>query len=130
MASHRPLLLLGTTNVWPIARGVTKGLKRVKRNLQIITDSELLSIDDGEYADLVNDHDLLITVEVDATKEKISYFPLDLKNSGAYIISQNQNKSDYLLYFDVYMVMELPGVFPDLIKMMQEWKPNDEGHSQ
>lgn len=119
--SAAPLMLVESQSKWPQIGGIITGFKKAVRRLQYITDKELLQTGEEEYLDLIRDHDFLLSIEIPPTIKKISYFPLDLRNTGAYTIGTastvwpNHN-------FDVFVTMPLPGIFPHMIRMISNRK--------
>ena len=126
MKAVSPLIVIGTSNKWPFYRGIAKGIIKIKRSTKIITDSEILGLNPAKYKDLVESHDLLISLEAEHQKPVLSYLPLDLRNQGAYLIGHRPIYHPFLENFDIYMIMDPPGLFPHLIRMMERWSPPNE----
>lgn len=116
----QPLLIGNEKDSWRLTLSVFRGLKRAKRNLQLLAECEIPKLSDEEYGDIVKYHDFVVSINPSPNLEKISYLPLDIKNSGAYTFATHNKPLELLQYFDVYVVMDLPGCFPQLIRMIQE----------
>ena len=112
----RPIVFIGEKADQHRADSVVKGLKKIKRNLVSITEEELLKLSEEEYQNLVQEHDFLITIDVSWDKEITSYFPFDLRQNGAYVLSSSVLPNKRLEDVDVYMIMELPGLFAHIIR--------------
>lgn len=114
--SASPLVLVGEQADPHLALSVIKGLKRVKRSLVNVSEEELHKLSTKKYKELVQSHDFIITIDYDWDKRKISYFPFDARNDGAYVLSSSVKPNKRLEDVDVYMIMELPGLFAHIIR--------------
>lgn len=115
--SANPLLFVEAKPKNRAIGGIIVGLRRAVRGLRCVTDRDLLSMSEEEYNELVASHDYLMSIEIPQNIEKISYFPLDARNSGAFSICFSSIPwAEH--NFDVFVTMELPGIFPQLIRIL------------
>lgn len=115
--SQAPLLLVESRSKWKEISGIVVGFKRALKKLQYITDRELLGTTEDQYNDLIKAHDYLLTIEIPSNVERLSYFPLDIRNSGSYTMgvgSTPWNEHNY----DVYITMDTPQIFPYMIRIL------------
>jgi len=105
----------------PIVLGVITGLRKC-RNFRFYTNKHIAKLNGHQYQDLVETTDLLLAFRVPANEEKQSYFPLDVKNSGGYIVAITDNEKDdkYFGNFDLYFVGDMPGMFPSVIQILEK----------
>lgn len=115
--SAAPLLLVEAKSKWRELGGIVTGFKRAMRRLQYITDTELLKTSPEEYGDIIIKHDFLLAIEIPPTIELVSYFPLDLRNAGAYTIGTAETIWP-THNFDIFVKMPLPGIFPNMIRIL------------
>jgi len=115
--SAAPLLLVESKSKWKELSGIVIGFKRAVKRLQYITDRELLQTSEGEYKDLLAHHDYLLSVQIPSDVEKLSYFPLDMRNTGSFTMAV----SSFLWLnhnYDVFITSELPGILPYMIRIL------------
>ncbi len=115
--STAPLLLVESKSKWREIGGIVVGFKRALKKLQYITDSELLQTSEEQYKDLLEKHDYLLSIEIPPDVEKLSYFPLDLRNTGCF--TMGVGSYPWLNHnFDVFVTMNIPGVLPHMIRIL------------
>lgn len=115
--SAAPLLLVESRSRWKEIGGIVVGFKKAIRRLQYITDKELLQTSDEEYKGLLQDHDYLLSIEIPSDVEKLSYFPLDMRNGGSFTMGVSSFPwRDH--NYDVFITMNLPGVLPHMIRIL------------
>lgn len=115
--SVAPLLLVESKSKWKEMGGIVVGFKRAIRRLQYITDKELLQTSDEEYKDLIQAHDYLLAIEIPSNVEKLSYFPLDMRNQGSFTMAVNSVPWQCHNY-DVFVAMDMPGILPYMIRIL------------
>lgn len=98
--------------------GVVSGLKKHKE-FRVVTEDQIMSATDEAYQDWVQYTDLLLAFRTSPMSERKCYFPLDIKNSGGYIVEVADHEHDYYKLFDQYLVGKMPGFFPDMIRLLK-----------
>ena len=115
--SAAPLIFCGSHPPSREANGIVTGLKRGHRKFSSISESEMLGFDEETYAKVVSSHDFLFCINVHPQKERVTYFPMDLRNNGAHTICVSPILWE-IHNFDMFITMPLPGIFPLLIRIL------------
>ena len=115
--SAAPLIFYGSSPATKETIGVVIGLKKAIRRFSAVNEKDLMSLSEEGYADLIAKHDLVIAINIAPAKELVSYFPLDLRNNGAYSIGIGPVVWP-VHNFDLFITMPMPGIFPMLIRIL------------
>jgi hypothetical protein len=115
--SISPLLLVESKSKWKEIGGIVVGLKRALRKLRYITDTELLKMSEDEYKELLGKHDYLLTIDLPSNVEKLSYFPLDMRNQGCFTMNIGSIPWPEHNY-DVFILSSIPGILPYMIRIL------------
>lgn len=115
--SAAPLLLVESHSNWKELPGIVVGFKKALRKLKYITDKQLLNLSDEEYKALIESHDFLLAIDIPSNVKKLSYFPLEMRNEGAFTMAMGT--TEWINHnYDVFVTMEMPGVLPHMIRIL------------